>query len=317
MTDPTTDLPERVHGIHHVSAIAGDPRATVDWYTDVLGLRLVKRTVNYDDQFMYHVYFGDRTGSPGTLFTLFPFGEHADPGRVGRPQAVATTFAVPDGSLGDWRDRLADHGVAVEREDRFGGSVLSFSDPDGQPLELVDGVERVASSTPWGDGPVPANQAIRGVDGVTLSTASVYRTARVLEVLGYDLQAQDGDRIRYRLPDAPGGVVDLLDRDLPFGREGPGVVHHVAFRTPDRETLAAWQTRLDDVGLDVTRIKDRTYFQSLYFSEPGGVLFELATDGPGLAVDESADALGDSFALPDWLEDDREMIESQLPSLDS
>ena len=301
-------------GIHHVTAVAGDPSENVRFYTDVLGLRLVKRTVNFDDTHTYHLYYGDETGSPGTALTFFPFGE-GRPGRSGRGQAVATAFAVPEGSLDYWRERLESHGVTVDDvETRFGADVLPFADGDGQPLELVESESAV---DPWADGPVPVDAAVRGFHGVTLQSARPDATGRVLGLLGLERTAETADRVRYVAPGDRATVVDLLTRESPRGRPGVGTVHHVAFRVPDAETQMAWREALSEAGQHVTPQKDRQYFQSIYFREPGGVLFEIATDGPGFTADESVESLGSELKLPSWLEDDREEIRAHLPPLDA
>lgn len=307
--------PPSTTGLHHVSVITGSSAETLEFYTEILGLTLVKRTVNYDDQFMYHLYFGVERSEPGTLLTCFP-AERGQVGRVGRPQPTATTMAVPAASLDYWADRVADADVDtdVERDERFGESVLRFTDGMGQPLELV-GREEVDETTPATDGPIPAEAAIRGVDGVTLASTSPFQTASVLDALGFELVAQEGERVRYQLSGSRRTVVDVLDVDLPFGREGVGTAHHVAFRFADEADLESWRALLVEDGLDPSRIKDRRYFRSVYVREPGGILFELATDGPGLTVDESVGSLGEQLQLPPWLEADREMITAQLPPL--
>jgi glyoxalase family protein len=308
----------QTHGLHHVTAVAGDPQTNLQFYTETLGLRLVKRTVNFDDITTYHLYYGNRTGEPGTALTFFPF-EGARPGRPGRGQAIATAFAVPPGSLDYWEDRLAASAAAVEeRTERFGAGVLPFADPDGQPLELVEADSPIA---PWSDGPVPAERAIRGFFGVTLHSAEPDATANVLELLGFQREGSvdepDGERVRYVAGGDRATVVDLLRREPPQGRPGVGTVHHVAFRAADAEEQMAWRERLSDAGQFVTPQKDRQYFESIYFREPGGILFEIATDGPGFTVDESVETLGSELKLPPWLEDDREGIEGALPPLDA
>jgi glyoxalase family protein len=296
--------------MHHVSVVTGTTAETHKFYTEFLGLRLVKRTVNYDDQFMHHLYFGDERGRPGTLLTCFPF-ERGTEGRVGRPQPTATALSVPRASVEYWAERLADYDV--DCEERFGEPVLRFTGGAGQPLELV-GSEPVGE--PWTGGSVPREHAIRGLHSVTLASASPFQTASVLDALGFELDAQEGDRVRYRTAahgSEPGAVVDILDTDLSFGREGIGTAHHVAFRLPDETALVAWRDLLVEDGLEPTYVKDRTYFQSVYVREPGGILVELATDGPGLTVDEPVESLGTSLQLPSWLEEDKEMITAQLP----
>ncbi|KTG27037.1 ring-cleaving dioxygenase [Haloferax profundi] len=303
----------QTNGIHHVTAIAGTPTANVAFYTDVLGVRLVKQTVNFDDTHTYHLYYGDETGTPGTILTFFPFaGEH--PGRPGRGQATATAFTIPDGSVDYWEDRLRAHDVEVDdRTTRFGETVLSFRDHDGQPLELVTGDSPVE---PWTGGPVPSDHAIRGFHGVTLHSTDPEVTGSILGVLGYEQTASTKERLRYTTNGDRASVIDILTSDGPRGRPGVGTVHHVAFRTADDDEQSAWRERLTEAGMYVTKQKDRRYFRSIYFREPGGVLFEIATDEPGFTRDEDPTALGTELKLPPWLEADRDVIEDRLPPLD-
>ncbi|HVB11292.1 MAG TPA: ring-cleaving dioxygenase [Bacillota bacterium] len=293
----------RVPGIHHVTAIAGNPQANLDFYTQVLGLRLIKRTVNFDDPGSYHLYFGDERGTPGTVMTFFPWPD-GQRGRAGVGQATVTAFRVPEGSLGWWAERLRTHGVVPgEVGSRFGSDVLGFEDPDGLRLELVAG-EGSDDAEP---------HAILGFHGVTLSEQGFEATARLLtETLGLEAAGESGNRYRFQCAEA--AVVDVLC--LPAGTRGRvsvGTVHHVAFRARDDEEQAEWHERLADLGLNVTRVLDRCYFHSIYFREPGGVLFEIATDGPGFAIDEPLAALGGTLRLPPWLEAQRAAIEAQLP----
>ncbi|WP_424018365.1 ring-cleaving dioxygenase [Halorientalis pallida] len=301
-------------GIHHVTAIASDPQANVDFYTDVLGLRLVKRTVNFDDPHTYHLYYGDEVGTPGTILTFFPF-EGGQPGSVGRGQASATAFVIPEGSVAFWVDRLESEGLAVEDPvERFAETVVAFEDRDGQPLELVTGESDIE---PWTDGPIPAEHAIRGFHGVTLDSLDPEATGDLLEAMGFQRVAQAGERARYEADGERATAVDVLDRpDGDRGRQGTGTVHHVAVRAPDAETQLDWREELIEQGQRVTEQKDRQYFQSIYFRESGGVLFEIATDPPGFTRDESVAELGSDLKLPPWLESDRETIESQLAEID-
>ena len=311
----------KTNGIHHISAVAGDPQENLRFYTEVLGLRFVKRTVNFDDTTTYHLYYGDETGSPGTALTFFPF-EGARAGRPGRGQAVATAFSVPKASLDYWTDRLRESDATVhERRTRFDASVVPFEDPDGQPLELVESDPGDSPIEPWAGGPVPEAHGIRGFFGVTLHSAEPDATANVLDVLGFqrigsEAERDDGaERVRYAAEGDHATVVDVLHRGPPRGRPGVGTVHHVAFRAADEEEQLEWRDRLSDAGQFVTPQKDRQYFRSIYFREPGGILFEIATDGPGFDVDESVETLGSELKLPSWLEDERERIEAALPSL--
>lgn len=302
-----------VPGIHHVTAIASEPQRNVAFHTDVLGLRLVKQTVNFDDPGTYHLYYGDEVGTPGTIMTFFPFG-NGQQGRVGRGQTSATAYVVPDGALGYWQERLEKYGVETgEIRERFDTRVLPFTDADGQPYELVTGESDVE---PWRDGPVPSEHAIRGFHGVTLDSLAPSSTATVLETMGYEHVGTESDRRRYRVDGERATVVDVLDRpDGTRGFQGVGTVHHVAFRTPDDETQDHWREEIRGLGLNVTPQKDRQYFRSIYFRERGGVLFEIATDGPGFTRDEDVDELGSSLKLPPWLEESRGAIERQLTPL--
>ena len=326
-------------GIHHVSVVSGDPHGTLTFYRDVLGLRLLKRTVNHDEPAVHHLYFGDREATPCTTFTAFPYP--LDPGgRRGAGQPSETAFAIPVGSTGYWRDRLADHGVDADATERFGERALTFSDRDDLELALVEsddagllGVDGVAVE-PW-DEQVPTRHAIRGIHSTTLRSNNPYATGRVLELFGFGLVGQAGDRVRYvagadgvetegleadtadlaRAP-RPGTVVDLVAREASWGKEGAGTGHHVALRVPDRAALDAWHDRLLDAGLAPSQPRDRYYFHSVYVRDPGGVLFELATDGPGITRDESVAELGSELRLPPWLREDERMLRQQLPPLD-
>lgn len=304
-------MSDAVPGIHHVTFVAGDPERNLVFYTEVLGLRLVKKTVNFDDPSTYHLYYGDEVGTPGTLLTFFPFGEGRS-GRTGRGQATATRLTVPERSLAYWRERFDDHGVDHEPVESREG--VAFEDPDGQRLELVPGSND--GINPWDDSPVPVEHAIRGVDGVTLHPTDPETTAVVLENLGYERREDSGGRLRFEAPGGRAAAIDVRTDEGPAGTGGAGTVHHVAFRTDDDASQAAWRERLTEAGLQVTPRKDRRYFRSIYFREPGGILFEIATDGPGFDRDEPVAALGENLTLPPWLEDDRESIERGLPVLD-
>ncbi|SDQ19874.1 VOC family protein [Natronobacterium texcoconense] len=306
-----TDTP----GIHHVTGIVGDAQEAVDFYTGVLGLRLVTLTVNFEDILQHHLYFGDATGSPGTVFTCFP-DPHGDTGRVGRPQVETASFLVPDDALEYWRDRLEKRERDVQSVERFDDRALRFEDPVGTRLELVAGTtdELAAAGDPWTDGSVPADAAVRGLHGVSVLSVNPYATAGTLETLGFEYEGERDDRVRYRAPGARATVVDVLDRDAPYGREGTGTIHHVAVRVESEDDLHEWRELFDDRGYDVSRVKDRHFFHSLYVREPGGVLFELATETDGVATTDEND-LEPSIYLPDWFEPDRDLIESQLPEL--
>lgn len=306
-------------GIHHVTAIAGNTLRNFSFYTRTLGLRFVKKTVNFDDPGTYHFYYGDEAGTPGTILTFFPW-EGATPGRGGVGQTQQTAFRVPKASLGYWTHRFIEKGIRHDPlEKRFGESVLSFTDPDGMILALV-GVAGAETEPGWSNGDVPAEHAIRGFHGVTLLLESAARTAAVLSgVLGFTETAREGAIIRFTAPGSdPGNVVDIYEAKgfLP-GFQGAGSVHHIAFRAKDDAEQEAMARKLiETYGLHPTDQRDRNYFRSIYFREPGGVLFEIATDIPGFAVDEPLASLGHELKLPKFLEPHRRDIESVLPALE-
>jgi len=309
---------EPILGLHHVTAIAGDPQTNVDFYSGVLGLRLIKKTVNFDDPSTYHLYYGDGLGSPGTIMTFFPW-PGARRGTTGTGQTSATAFAVPEHSLDFWRQRLEESLVRAEEFERFGLGGLSFADPDGLRLELLASSGSDDVRTPWEGSSVPAEHAMRGFDGVTLLHADSAATRRLLiGAMGFREVAEEGRRVRYESGGGGSGTfVDLLqDPNAAPGRVAGGSVHHVAFRVADDAAEAAWQERLLSAGHPTTEVKDRMYFHSVYFREPGGVLFELATDNPGFAIDESVDELGTGLRLPPWYENARDRIEQLLPPID-
>jgi glyoxalase family protein len=306
-----------IRGLHHVTAICADPQANVDFYTDVLGLRLVKRTVNFDDPTTYHLYYGDDLGRPGTILTFFPW-PGAPRGRPGTGQTTAVAFAVPPESLELWMERLAERAAEFDAiEERLGERVLPFRDPDGLALELVETSEASARES-WHDGSVPAPMALRGFHGVTLTVEGYERSAMLLsEVMGFARAGSARERFRYAAPgEEPGRVVDVVCAPgQRLGRIAAGTIHHVAFRCASGEEQVAWRERLARAGMNVTPPLDRRYFHSIYFREPGGVLFEIATDPPGFIRDEEAEALGTSLRLPEWLEPQRRYIEDRLPAL--
>ena len=311
-------MERQIPGVHHITAIAGDPRRNVAFYIGVLGQRLVKKTVNFDDPGTYHLYYGDEVGNPGTILTFFPF-TGIPRGTRGVGQVAAVAFAIPAASLAYWRERLAAHGVTIEdAETRFGERVLAFADPDGLQLELV-ATEASASESVWAQGPVPAEHAIRGFHAATLWVRSHEPTRRVLtELMGFRFAGEEGDRIRYAAGDSASGLVDVVAMPAaPQGNGAAGTVHHIAWRTPDDAEQLEWRSELARHGLNVTPVRDRQYFHSIYFREPGGVLFEIATDPPGFAIDESVAALGTGLMLPPWLETHRAELAQILPPLDT
>ncbi|MET9711053.1 ring-cleaving dioxygenase [Nocardiopsis alba] len=309
----------RPSGIHHVTAIAGDPQANADFYLNALGMRMVKRTVNFDAPQTYHFYYGDRVGNPGTIMTFFPWPD-APKGKIGAGQATTTTFSVPEGSLGWWADHLASLNVPTTRPaERGQEDVLSLRDPDGLLIELAASAD-FHDTDPWDGGGVPAEHAIRGIRAVTLTEQDLDGTAAMLgDTLGFRLESEGGGRMRFRTDESGRGVgtiVDVVgDPAAERGVVAAGTVHHVAYRAPDTPVQDAWRRSLAEDGVGVTEIRDRTYFTSIYFREPGGVLLEIATDGPGFDYDEPLLELGRSLKLPPWLEPDHERIAANLPNV--
>ncbi|MDE3083815.1 MAG: ring-cleaving dioxygenase [Verrucomicrobiota bacterium] len=302
-------------GLHHITAIASDPKRNLDFYTRVLGLRFVKKSVNQDDPGTYHLYYGDYTGSPGTVLTFFPWMD-LPRGRPGSGQAYAIAFSVPAASLTYWQKRLTELNVEnLPIETRFEDRVLPFFDPDGLRLELV------ATTEPDVRKPAPEIQpahAIRGFHSTTLGLVKAATTASLLvDIMDFRLIAQSGHRTRYTVgAGGPGAYVDLLsDPNLPRGRDGVGTIHHVAFRVPDDASQQAARVLLLDRRLSVSPVIDRAYFKAIYYREPGGVLFEISTDSPGFAIDESVEQLGSRLSLPARLEPHRAEIEAALPKL--
>lgn len=301
-----------------MTAIAGEPQTNINFYTGVLGLRLVKLTVNFDDPTTYHLYYGDGQGHPGTIMTFFPW-PGALKGRIGTGQLTVTSFAVPDKSLPYWRERLRQRRVEFdEATSDFGEEMLFLNDPDGLQLELVS-TTNAHPDRVWARSPVPAEHAVRGFHHVTLSENGYERTASLLtDTLGFSQISKQGNRFRYAADDgAPGTMVDLVC--APEGRPGRiavGTVHHVAWRTATDDQQVQWRDTLAKLEYDVTPIIDRQYFHSIYFREPGGVLFEIATDPPGFATDETLEHLGTSLKLPPWLETARAELERLLPRIE-
>ncbi|MGL5116937.1 MAG: ring-cleaving dioxygenase [Beijerinckiaceae bacterium] len=307
----------RTAGIHHITALSGGPKANAEFYNRLLGLRMVKKTVNFDDPGTYHLYYGDETGSPGTAMTFFPWPD-ARQGTPGRGQAVATSFAAPAGSLPYWRERLAAAGVnGITDGQRFDDTFIAFADGDGAPLEIVER-QGMASLAAWTGEGVSADAALRGFHGIALWSRQPEATATVLETLGYVRAGIDSGQIRFSSgTDGVGSVIDLnAEEALPAGLSGRGTVHHVAFRAADDAAQAGMVENLRKLGCQVTEQIDRNYFRSVYFREPGGVLFEIATDTPGFTADEPLESLGGRLMLPPQLEPQRAAIEARLPSLD-
>jgi glyoxalase family protein len=305
-------MPDPIPGVHHVTAIGSDPARNLAFYTDTLGLRLVKRSVNQDDTSVYHLFYADHGGSPGTSMTFFPY-PGARSGRVGTGQVSTTAFLIPAASVEHWTDRLDAASVDAETSERFGDTVIAFEDPDGLPLELIAREDAPAPDLP--ESPVPEEHAIRGFFGVTLAPDRAEPTADLLEEMGFAEVASERDRTRYRADGELGYAVDVLaDPEMPRGRPGAGTVHHVAFQVT-RETQEEWRQALIDRGLRPTGVVDRKWFESVYVRTPGGILFEFATKEPGYTVDADLDELGERLVLPESMEDRRESIAAGLPEL--
>jgi glyoxalase family protein len=304
-----------VNGLHHITAIAGPAQENLDFYAGVLGMRLVKRSVNQDDPGTYHLFYADAEGHPGSDLTFFPWAQLAPP-RAGHGLAMEVGLEVPEGSLDFWGQRLTHYGAKTgEVETRFGERVLPLVDPHGLAVALVE-ARGARKFTPWDDGPVPPERQIRGLFGAQLWERDAANTGRFLtRVLGFQQLASERGWTRYGFPDSA-GVVDLRDApDAERGLWGVGSVHHLAWRVDDEAHQLEVRTRVEQGGSHATPMIDRFWFKSVYFKEPGGVLFELATDGPGFAVDEDAAHLGETLVLPPWLEVQRQAIEQALPTL--
>ncbi len=305
-----------ISGIHHVTAIASDPQPNLEFYTQVLGLRLVKLTINFDDPGSYHLYFGNDEGLPGSVLTFFPW-PGIPRGVIGSSQVSSTAFAVPPASIDFWQARLGGHGAyPMDAGTRFGERVLRCLDPDGMSLEII-GTAAADPRRAWSRSDVPAEHAVCGFHSATLSEEGYEKTASLLTgTMGFTLVGHEVNRYRFSAGSGPAAIVDILcTPDSRPGRLGAGTVHHIAFRTPDDQQQSAWQQMLVERGYNVSPIMDRRYFHSIYFREPGGVLFEIATDPPGFAFDEPLEQLGERLMLPEWLEPQRARIEAALPPL--
>ncbi len=308
---------ESLTGIHHVTAMAGDPQSNVDFYCGILGLRLIKLTVNFDDPNTYHLYYGDTVGSPGTILTFFPLGQNLR-GTVGTGEVTTVSFAVPTGSLAFWQEHLEKHSIAVSPvAERWSFTRMELHDPDGIKLEIVE------DPTPrpflfWKDGGIPESFAIRGFFGVTVSVVSSTDSVRFLtDRMGAKPHATLGASELLVIGESERAgfieVVTLGHRQR--GQMGAGAVHHVAWRVTNEEEQLAWQSKLRENGVGVTPVRDRKYFHSIYFREPGEVLFEIATDPPGFTADEPRESLGSKLQLPKWLECERRFLQKILPPL--
>lgn len=308
-------MKNHVAGLHHLTAIATDPQANIDFYAGLLGLRLVKQTVNFDDPSAYHLYYGDAAGTPGSIITFF-YWPGAARGQLGAGQPTAITLSAPESSFAFWQERLTRHGVTVQRHLRFGEAVLAFADPDGLPVEIV-AVEQ-DERRGWTGAGVPAAHALRGMHTAELTVRDARPTEELLTgLMGYTLIRREGNRARFEA--APGGsgrYVDVIgDPHGPRGTGGAGTIHHIAFRVATDAAELEMQERLSQAGYHVSEVRDRDYFRSIYYRERGGILFEIATDVPGFAVDVPAETLGTALKLPQQFQRARQEIEQRLPPL--
>ncbi|KAF1679943.1 MULTISPECIES: ring-cleaving dioxygenase [Bacillus] len=302
----------KTEGLHHVTAFARDPQENLRFYTEVLGLRLVKKTVNFDDPGTYHFYFGNHKGDPGTIMTFFPF-QGSGQGTVGKGQAGRVYFSVPKGSLAFWKERLESNGLNLEEKTLFGEKSLIFNDTEDLPLAIMEDVN--SGSSEWTPDGISTHEAITGMKGVLLYSYDPQATIQLLtESLGYIKAAQEGQIVRLTSSAAIGGVIDVHLHPEKRGVGGYGTVHHIAFRTP-KEEQPKWLPVIAENHLPSSEILDREYFTSVYFREKGGILFEIATDEPGFMTDETFDELGTSLKLPEWLEKHRQQITDVLPKL--
>jgi glyoxalase family protein len=303
-------MSKKTAGIHHITAIVGHPQENVDFYAGVLGLRLVKQTVNFDDPGTYHLYFGNEGGKPGTIITFFPWA-NARQGKIGDGQVGVTSYVVPKGAMSFWEQRLAKFGISAAKMERFGEQYLEFDDPHGLHLEIVEREE--GEKNTWQAGEIKPDVAIKGFGGATLLSVRPDETAQLLEnVMGLQKVGQEGDFIRFQSSADIGNVIDLKLTTIGRGQMGVGTVHHIAWRAKDDEDQLEWQKYVADSGYGVTAVRDRNYFNAIYFKEHGEILFEIATDPPGFAHDESHETMGEKLMLPEQYETHRDQIERAL-----
>nr|NIV99505.1 ring-cleaving dioxygenase [Candidatus Saccharibacteria bacterium]NIW79793.1 ring-cleaving dioxygenase [Calditrichia bacterium] len=295
-------MTNQIAGVHHITAISGDPQPNIDFYSGVLGMRFIKQTVNQDDPFTYHLYYGDSLGRPGSVMTFFPW-PGARRGKRGVGQVTAVPFSIPEDAVDYWMERFAEHAIDFSGPTkRFDETVLSLRDPDGLELELVTNPD-IRDFVVWEHSIIPGEYAIRGFYGATITLKKKPATENLIgDVFGFQFIGSEGSRHRFKADsNSSAATVDLVELpDAPFGQVAVGSVHHIAWRVPDVEGQEKWRQKIAGLGFQVTPIIDRFYFQSIYFRERGGVLFEIATDGPGFAVDEPEDQLGNKLVLPPW-----------------
>ncbi|NEW07395.1 ring-cleaving dioxygenase [Paenibacillus sp. SYP-B3998] len=304
---------QQTAGIHHITAFVQNAQETVDFYAGVLGLRMIKKTINFDAPEVYHLYFGNELGSPGTIITFFPWA-HSRKGRIGGGQVGITSYVVPTGSLSFWEERLAQFNIPFEKVTRFSETYLQFADRDGLQLEIVEREEGPRSQ--WSFGGVPVDRAIKGFGGAVLYSTDPTQTAHLLkQVMGLQKVGQEGAYARFKSTGDLGNMIDLNVSPMASGVGGAGTVHHIAWRAKDDAEHALWRSHVTNHGFHPTPIVDRQYFNAIYFREEGGILFEIATDPPGFSRDEQPEALGEKLMLPEWFEGNRSQIESNLPPI--
>ncbi|SCY88366.1 ring-cleaving dioxygenase [Alkaliphilus peptidifermentans] len=300
-------------GIHHITAIVGDPQENVDFYAGILGLRLIKKTVNFDDPETYHLYFGDDIGRPGTAMTFFNWLD-GHQGKIGDGQVGITAFIVPKGSFSFWKERLEKFNIKYSLEDKFGQSHISFHDPHGLHLELVE--SEAGNNVRWSFGGVTPEVAIKGFFGVTLYSSDTERTIYLLEnIMGLTKIEKDKETIRFSTSGEIGNIIDVCITSQGTGDIGIGTVHHIAIQVEDDQEQLEWKKHIAEFGYDVTPVRERNYFRSIYFREKGNILFEIATNGPGFMIDEAYDEMGEKLMLPQWYESKRSNLEKTLPPI--
>ncbi|WP_156288425.1 ring-cleaving dioxygenase [Oceanobacillus salinisoli] len=301
---------KKTAGIHHITAIVGHPQENVDFYAGVLGLRLVKKTVNFDDPGTYHLYFGNHGGKPGTIITFFPW-VGAFQGKIGGGQVGVTTYAIPVGSLSFWEKRLEKHNIEFRKSERFGETYLKFEDVHGLQLELVEREEGEPNN--WAVGDVMPEVAIKGFGGAILLSTNPEKTGETLqEVMGLEKVGEENDVARFKSYGEIGNIIDIKQTQVERGQMGVGTVHHIAWRAKDDEDHLDWQQYVGRKGYGVTEVKDRNYFNAIYYREHGEILFEIATDPPGFAHDESYESMGEELKLPSQYEQYRGQLENRL-----
>ena len=307
-------MSNKIAGIHHISAMVNDAQRTIDFYAGILGIRLVKKTINFDRPEVYHLYFGNESGEPGTVITFFPWPKQLK-GRIGTGQVGVTGYMIPNESMSFWETRLRKFNIEYVSSVRFGETYLQFQDPDGLQIELVerDGVPQ----NTWSFGGVGIENAIMGFSGATLYSAQPHKTAQLLEhVFGLECIGQENEFLRFQSKAEIGNTIDIKLSASVRGLMGAGTVHHIAWRAKNEEEHQEWWSILKEKGYYPTEILDRNYFKALYFHEAGGILFEIATDPPGFTVDESTENLGERLMLPSWLDPKREELEELLPPIE-